>query len=93
MTQRFSDVVRAFPDWQPTIAQTWAVGDYVLAKVSITGTHKGAIGPIPPTHRALSLHSAVLVRFVDGSIVSMETYSNELELTSQLGLLPPPRQP
>jgi ketosteroid isomerase-like protein len=88
LAARFTDLVRVFPDWQPTLDQSFAIGDYVFAKISTTGTHKGALGPLPPTHRSLSLHSAFLLRFVDGNIVTMENYNNELELTAQLGLLP-----
>ena len=82
----------AFPDG------TLSFGDQVFAEnvaateVVFTGTHTGPMltpeGSIPPTGRRVSLRSASILRIKDGLIASEHVYLDQLEMLTQLGLMP-----
>jgi predicted ester cyclase len=79
---------KAFPDLKVTPANVWAFGDRVVAEVVMGGTHKGDLGPIKATKKAVTLHSLDVLTFgKDGKITVVETYSGSIELYGQLGAL------
>lgn len=79
---------KAFPDLRVTPTNVWASGDHVVAEVTMTGTHQGALGPIQPTKKVVTLHSLDVLTFgKDGKISSIETYDGSMELLGQLGVL------
>lgn len=87
----FKSLLKAFPDAKVTIDNSWAVGDFVIVEGTLSGTHKGALGPIAATKKPVNLHFADIMEFDSaGKIVKGWSYGNSAELAMQLGLLPPP---
>ncbi|MEZ4295556.1 MAG: ester cyclase [Polyangiaceae bacterium] len=80
---------KAFPDLAVSPSKVWSVGDRVIAAVVTTGTQKGALGPIKPTGKPVTLHSLDVLTFTaDGKVATIDSYSSSLELLGQLGAIP-----
>jgi predicted ester cyclase len=76
---------KAFPDVQITTQNVWAFGDRVIAEVTMTGTHTGALGTIKPTKKQVKTHSLDFFKFgPDGKVVELVSYSSSAELMGQL---------
>ena len=85
---------RAFPDMRQTIRSQLVAGDWVVSEFSVTGTHTGALaspdGEIPPTNRTATGRGVQLQRIENGRIVEERVYFDQLEILTQLGLVPEP---
>lgn len=86
----FKEVTGAFPDSKFTTTNSWGVGDYVIAEVQWTGTHKGAFFGIPATKKSINTKNLDIVQFKDGKYAHAWSYSNSTEFAQQLGLVPSP---
>lgn len=87
----FKMMTTAFPDAKITGQNVWGVGDYVIHEGTMTGTQKGALGPIRATKKPVNLHDIDIIQFnKDGKVVKGWTYGNSAEMMMQLGLLPMP---
>jgi predicted ester cyclase len=62
-------MLTAFPDLHITIDDVVAIGDRVALRCTVTGTHQGPFGPLPPTGRQVRWTSMVIYRFADNKIV------------------------
>ena len=94
-TQWFTEVRKAFPDFQVTIEDLVAEGDQVVVRYSWRGTNTGAITrpvPLPATGRQVAASGMSLVRFVGGKGVEVWNEADSLGLFQQLGLIPAPEQ-
>jgi predicted ester cyclase len=78
---------KAFPDGQMAPEVLVSVGDWVLARGVMTGTHKGEIMGAKPTNEAVAAHFADAIRFDGGKVRSIESYSDPIEILEALGLL------
>lgn len=79
---------KAFPDLKIEATNVWGFGDRVVAEVTMTGTHQGALGAIQPTKKAVKLQSLDVLTFgKDDKITAIETYGSSLSLLGQLGQL------
>ena len=79
---------KAFPGFKNSVTNLWAFGDRVIAEVAMTGAHEGALGPLKPTKKAVTLHFLDILTFSkDDKIVRLESYGSTLELLGQLGAL------
>lgn len=75
-----------------------AVGDAVIVRVSVTGTHKGVgklhvngglmIG-VPPTGKSFKVEHIHWYTFKNGLIVEHRGARDDISMMQQLGLLPP----
>ncbi len=82
---------KAFPGFKSAVTNVWAFGDKVVAEVAVTGTHEGALGPLKPTKKPVTVHSLDILTFgKDDKIVRLESYASTLELMGQLGVLDAP---
>jgi SnoaL-like polyketide cyclase len=63
------------------------VDDVVVSKLSMTGTYAGALGPLKPTKKRVTIHGRDIMVVKDGRLVSGSSYSNSLELLGQEGPL------
>ena len=82
---------KAFPDMKNTVTNIWAFGDKVVAEITMTGTHQGALGPLKATKKPVTLHSLDILTFgKDDKVLSLESYGSSLELLGQLGALDAP---
>ena len=89
----FKTVTTAFPDAKIEFHAAMPIGDYVIAEYVLSGTHKGPLGDIKPTGRKVSFSAADIVRVKGGKIARAWTYSNGVELMTQLGQFEPGAPP
>ena len=82
----------AFPDGDLAFGERIFGDDTAATEVTFSGTHAGPLptpnGPVPPTGRRVRLHSVSILRIDDGLIASEHVYLDQLELLTQLGLVP-----
>jgi SnoaL-like polyketide cyclase len=57
---------------------------------STVETHRGELGPIPPTGRAFEIEGVTIERIAGGRIAEVWVARDELGLLRQLGLVPEP---
>jgi len=83
-----------FPDLTVTIDQLLAEDDWVVARLTSRGTHRGPFAGIPPTGKTVVWSGVAMQRIVDGRIVERWTRYDMIGLLRQLGALqfgaPPP---
>jgi ketosteroid isomerase-like protein len=84
--------LKALPDFHQPLTGQWAIGDTLITEGTTEGTLKGALGPIRPTGKPISVHFLDLVQFKDGKFVRGVTYSNSVELLTQAGVIKPPKK-
>ncbi len=93
-TQYVMSWLRAFPDARQTIVNELVAGDWVVHEFTFTGTHTGTLtspdGDIPPTNRSVTGHGVQIQRIERGRIVDERVYFDQVEMLSQLGLMPEP---
>src|SRR5436189_5787713 len=67
-------------------------GDWVAMTGTFTGTHDGTLsspgGDVPATGRRLEGRCAQVVRFSDGKSVEERLYFDQIDVLTQLGLMP-----
>jgi steroid delta-isomerase-like uncharacterized protein len=80
----------AFPDLQITIEDQIAEGDKVATRYTIRGTHQGEFMGIAATGKPVTWTALVLQRVVSGKIQESWLQWDQLGLTQQLGVVPPP---
>jgi steroid delta-isomerase-like uncharacterized protein len=83
----------AFADFHVEVAQTIAQGDFVVANVTMTGTHDGPMTmpngqTVPATGKKVALPVSNTLQFANGKIAGNYLYSDLLGLMAQLGLMP-----
>jgi uncharacterized protein (TIGR02246 family) len=78
----------AFPDGTLKFGARVFGDDAAAVEVVFTGTHTGPMatpdGPIPPTGKTVTLHTASILSIKDGLIASEHVYMDQLELMGQL---------
>ncbi len=75
-----------FPDWNSIIDEQMAVGETVMTRYTVQGTHTRDFLGIPPTGRQIDVAEVVLFRFVNGKIREIWAIGDELGLLRQLGI-------
>ena len=86
--------LRAFPDARVTVHNELAAGDWVTQEFTFEGSHEGTLsspaGDIPATHKRLS-GRAVQIFKVEGDVVTdTRLYFDQVQVMTQLGLMPEP---
>ena len=83
--------VRAFPDARITVKNEFADGDWVVQEFTFTGTHEGTLmspaGEIPATHNGRGVQ---IFRVEGEEVVDTRLYFDQVQVMSQLGLMPEP---
>ena len=74
----------AFPDMCITMEDLFATGDEVVTRTTVTGTHHGALGDLPPTGRAVTVTGLGITRLRDGKIVEQWDQFDQLGMMEQL---------
>jgi ketosteroid isomerase-like protein len=82
--------VKALPDLKPTLARSFATGDYVVGEWEYQGINKGPMGPIKATNKPIDLHEVEVDQLKDGKVINVWAWGNSAEMLGQMGLLPPP---
>lgn len=78
----------AFPDLHVTIHDVMAEGDRVIARYTITGTHKGEFSGLKATGKKVSFGGIDIVRFANGKAVEHWGNQDDLGMLGQLGIHP-----
>jgi predicted ester cyclase len=78
----------AFPDLHIETEELIAEGDKVVARTTLSGTHRGPYFGIAPTGRRTTQEQIHILRFVDGKAVEHWAVRDDLGLLQQLGVLP-----
>jgi steroid delta-isomerase-like uncharacterized protein len=71
-----------------TIEDLIAEGDKVVARYTISGTHRGQWRGIPPTGKPVTVTATITYRFADGKVAEMWQNADTLSLLQQLGVIP-----
>jgi steroid delta-isomerase-like uncharacterized protein len=83
-----SGFTSAFPDSQISVESCIAEGDTVVARWTLTGTHRGEFQGIPPTGRTVKFTGIECNRFVNGQLVEHRCNFDNIAMLQQLGALP-----
>ena len=75
----------AFPDLEITLDDLIGEGDWVAAKSTLRGTHRGPLFGIEPTGNSVSITSLTMVRLANGRLVESWVRNDVAGLMSQLG--------
>ena len=86
--------MNAFPDARVTIDNELEAGDWVVQEFTFEGTHEGTLsaptGDIPATGRRLRGRGVQILRVEGGAVVDTRLYFDQVEVMTQLGLMPEP---
>ena len=89
----FAALVTAAPDRASRDVVLFAEGDHVVEEARYTGTHTGTWRApdgveIPPTGRSLDFPFVGVFHVESGKISSIRIYYDQIEVLTQLGLMP-----
>jgi predicted ester cyclase len=91
-TQYAMGWVRAFPDARIVLRNEIEAADWVIQEFTFEGTHTeplaGPTGEIPATGRRLSGRGVQIFRVDGDSVVDTRLYFDQVEVMTQLGLMP-----
>lgn len=86
--------LNAFPDARITVANELVAGDWVVQEFTFTGTHEGTLmspaGEIPATHKTLNGRGVQIFRVEGDTVADTRLYFDQVEVMTQLGLMPEP---
>jgi predicted ester cyclase len=86
--------LRAFPDARITVSNELVDGDWVAQEFTFEGTHEDTLtsptGEIPATHKRLKGRGTQIFK-VEGEVVTdTRPYFDQVQVMTQLGLMPEP---
>ena len=81
-------VIAAFPDVAVTIDDIIAEGDRVVARMTVSGTHRGEYRGIPPTGKTAVVTEMTIYRISEGKIAEGWDLTDRLGMMQQLGVIP-----
>ncbi len=84
----FGRLHRAFPDLHITVEDVVAEGDKVVARDTVTGTHRGEYMGLPPSGKSITYKEIFIARFVNGRIAETWGVVDVLSQMRQLGAIP-----
>ena len=86
--------LRAFPDATITVKNEIVSGDWVTQEFAFEGTHEDTLsgpgGDIPATHRRLNGRGVQIFRVEGDTVADTRLYFDQVQIMTQLGLLPEP---
>jgi len=89
--------LNAFPDSTLTIRHELVSGDCVVQEFTFTGTHRSTLatpsGPIPPTNKQLNGRGVQILRVVGNTVAETRLYFDQVQVMTQLGVMPSPAVP
>jgi predicted ester cyclase len=83
------ELLAALPDAHFEIEDLIAADDKVVSRVRVTGTHQGRMQGFAPTGRPVAMEYIAIERYADGKCAEEWVYANELDVSRQIGALPP----
>ena len=87
--QYFKMLLTAFPDLRMNVEDVIASGDKAVARVQVSGTHKGEFMGMPATGKSAAVNLIDITRFGDDGL-AREHWGvvDQLALMQQLGVIP-----
>lgn len=79
---------RVFPDYHAELHEVVAEGDLVVARLMVSGTHRGEFMGVPATGRSFSVQHLHMYRVRNGLLAEHWACRDDLGQLTQLGLLP-----
>ena len=81
----------AFGDMHRELYNFWTVGDTVIVRLALQGTHTGPLatpfGTLPPTGNRMDAPCADIFELVDGKIKRFDCYPEGSVILTQLGVI------
>jgi steroid delta-isomerase-like uncharacterized protein len=94
--ERYQDVMRRFwaglPDARATENDIVEVGDTVVARFTVEGSHHVELWGLPPTGRTVTWQAVMIYKFHDGKIARQWAAEDWVAILTQLGDYMPPWQ-
>jgi steroid delta-isomerase-like uncharacterized protein len=84
----FRTLHRAYPDLHVAVDDVIAEGDKVVARNTVTGTHRGVYMGLPPTGKSVTYDEIFIFRVAGGRIVETWGVVDVLSQLRQLGAAP-----
>ena len=86
--------VHAFPDARLTVHNELVAGEWVVQEFTFTGTHENTLmspsGEIPATHKTLNGRAVQIFRVDGETVAETRLYFDQVQVMTQLGLMPEP---
>lgn len=82
----------AIPDLRFKIEQEIAEGDFVVQRITATGTQRGDLPGIPATGKYSTVTGVIITRFKDGKVAEAWSQFDQLGMLQQLGVVPKPEE-
>lgn len=86
LEERIREVHTGFPDFENTVDELLAGADTVMLEWTMSGTHEGEYGGIPPTNHSMEVRGMTKLVIADGEVQEGRMYYSGQELLTQLGL-------
>jgi steroid delta-isomerase-like uncharacterized protein len=81
-------LLAAFPDLQLNVEDLIGEDDKVVARIVVTGTHRGDYMGVEPTGKSIAYDEIFIFRFADGRVVETWGVVDVLSQMKQLGVMP-----
>jgi steroid delta-isomerase-like uncharacterized protein len=86
--------LRAFPDARIDVHNELVAGNWIIQEFTFSGTHEDTLsspgGDIPATHKKLTGRAVQIFRVDGETIGDTRLYFDQVEVMTQLGLMPEP---
>lgn len=79
-------LLTAFPDLRFTIEDQLTDGPRVATRWRATGTHRGPLGPVPPTGRSITVEGLIIDHLDGGKVAERWEQWDQSSMLQQLGL-------
>jgi len=83
----YDELIRGFPDLTVSVNEILADGDYVAARLTLRGTHRGPFAGVAATERAMTWGSMRFYRIENDMVAETWAIQDRLGLFQQLGLV------
>ncbi|MDT5242858.1 MAG: hypothetical protein QOD36_234, partial [Mycobacterium sp.] len=81
-------LLRVYPDIHLTVDDVIAEGDKVVARNTVTGTHRGEFMCVGPTGKSVTYNEIFIFRFADGRVVETWGVVDVYAQMKQIGVIP-----
>jgi steroid delta-isomerase-like uncharacterized protein len=88
LKQVWAMLLRVYPDIHLTVEDVIAEGDKVVARNTVTGTHRGEFMGVGPTGKSVTYNEIFIFRFADGRVVETWGVVDVYAQMKQIGVLP-----
>ncbi|PXX09674.1 ester cyclase [Mycolicibacterium moriokaense] len=89
LKQVWAMLLGVYPDIHLTVEDVIAEGDKVVARNTVTGTHRGEFMGVGPTGKSVTYNEVFIFRFADGRVVETWGVVDVYAQMRQIGVLSP----